>query len=117
MLLAKPALLEPKQTLTINVPIDFMGAVTSQLQSRRTQIQEIRQEGDLSIIVGKAPVKELIGFSAAMRGSTQGRAIWTAEYAGFEVMPREMQNTTLMEIRKRKGLPPELRKPQDFMDD
>jgi len=104
MLSASPIILEPKQTLTINVPQDFMGAVTKELSARRTQITEMNQEGDTSIIIGKAPVKELIGFSADIRGATQGRAIWTAEYAGYEQLPRELQDKVIAEVRKRKGL-------------
>jgi len=104
MLSASPIILEPKQTLTINVPQDFMGAVTKELSARRTQITEMNQEGDASIIIGKAPVKELIGFSADIRGATQGRAIWTAEYAGYEQLPRELQDKVIAEVRKRKGL-------------
>ena len=83
MLQADPLLFEPKQTLFITVPQDFMGAVSKELGARRTQITDMRTEGDQTIIIGKAPVKELIGFSASIRGTTQGRAIWTAEYAGF----------------------------------
>ncbi|MCX8158586.1 MAG: elongation factor EF-2 [Candidatus Diapherotrites archaeon] len=116
MLYANPILLEPKQLLTINVPEAFMGAVSRELGSRRTQIIEMRQEGDSAIIVGKAPVKELIGFSAAIRGATQGRAIWTGEYAGYEPLPRELQQKVIAEVRKRKGLDAEPKKPEDFLE-
>ncbi len=116
MLSADPILLEPKQTLAINVPENFMGAVSRELGSRRTQISEMRQEGDSTIIVAKAPVKELIGFSADIRGATEGRAIWTAEYAGYEPMPRELQRQTIMEIRKRKGLDPEPKSASHFLE-
>ncbi len=88
VLSSDPMLLEPKQTLFITVPQDYMGNVSKELGQRRTQINEIKQEGDSSIFIAKAPVKELIGFSAAIRGATQGRAIWTAEYAGYEPLPR-----------------------------
>ncbi len=104
MLQAGTILYEPKQTLTITVPENFVGAVTGELSQRRTQIKEMRQEGDSAIIIAKAPVKELIGFSSAMRGATQGRAQWTAEYAGYEPLPKELQKKTVAEIRKRKGM-------------
>jgi elongation factor 2 len=116
ILQADPVLFEPKQTLSILVPQDFMGAVSKELGSRRTQITDIRNEGDQTIIIGKAPVKELIGFSAAIRGATQGRAIWTAEYAGYEPLPRELQHDTIVEIRKRKGMDPEPKKAEYFFD-
>ncbi len=104
MLQAGTKLFEPKQTLTITVPQDYMGAVSKELGQRRTQINEMRQEGDSSIIIAKAPVKELIGFAGDMRSATQGRAIWTAEYAGYELLPYELQEKTIKEIRLRKGM-------------
>jgi len=100
MLLAEPILLEPKQILTINVPESFMGAASRELGSRRTQISEMRTEGDTTIIIAKAPVKELIGFSATIRSATEGRAIWTAEYCGFEKLPKDLQKSTIAEVRK-----------------
>jgi elongation factor 2 len=116
MLSAEPILLEPKQILTINVPESFMGAASRELGSMRTQISEMRTEGDTTIIIAKAPVKELIGFSAKIRSATEGRAIWTAEYAGYEKLPKELQKTTIAEIRKRKGMEPEPKPASFFMD-
>ena len=116
ILQADPLLFEPKQILFITVPQDFMGAVSKELGARRAQITDMKTEGDQTIIIGKAPVKELIGFSAAIRGATQGRAIWTAEYAGFELLPRELQHNTVVEIRKRKGMDPEPKKADFFFD-
>ncbi|MFH1586901.1 MAG: elongation factor EF-2 [Candidatus Diapherotrites archaeon] len=116
MLSADAVLHEPKQTLTINVPEDFMGSVSKELGSRRTQISEMRQEGDTSIIIGRAPVKELIGFSAAIRSATQGRAIWTAEYAGYELLPRELQEKVIKEVRTRKGMDPQVKPAAFFLE-
>ncbi|MBN2067317.1 MAG: elongation factor EF-2 [Candidatus Diapherotrites archaeon] len=116
MLSSNPVLLEPKQTLFITVPEDYMGAVSKELGQRRTQITEMKQEGDASIFIAKAPVKELIGFSASIRGATQGRAIWTAEYSGYEQLPREMQDNVVAEVRKRKGLDPKPKSAQFFLE-
>ncbi|MEM4262064.1 MAG: elongation factor EF-2, partial [Candidatus Diapherotrites archaeon] len=56
MLSADPVLYEPKQLLTITTPEAFLGSVSKELGSRRTQIIEMRQEGDSSVIIAKAPV-------------------------------------------------------------
>ncbi len=113
MLASKAVLEEPKQLLTITTPQDYLGPVSKELQQRRTQITEIKNEGDSTIIIGLAPVKELIGFSQSIRGATQGRVIWTAEYHGYEVVPPELQKQVVLEVRKRKGLDPEV-KPYTF---
>lgn len=101
---ADPILQEPKQRLSISFPNDYLGAVTKELQNRRVQLEDMRTEGEETIVTGKAPVRELIGFAAAARSASQGRAIWTAEYWGYEMLPREFQKKVVKEIRERKGL-------------
>ena len=116
MLAAKAVLQEPKQLLSITTPESYMGAVTKELQQRRCQITEIKNEGDQVIIIGLAPVKELIGFSQAIRGAAQGRVIWTAEYHGYEILPPELQKRTVEEVRKRKGMDPEVKHYSFFLE-
>ena len=98
------------------MPEAYLGAVSKELGSRRTQIKDMRTEGDTAIIVGTAPVKELIGFSASIRSATQGRAVWTGEYAGYEPLPRELQRNVIKEVRTRKGMEPEPKPASFFMD-
>ena len=115
MLSAKPVLLEPRQKIFINIPQDYMGAVTKELQQRRATIEDIRTEGDTTIIIAIAPVKELIGFSSAIRSVTQGRAIWTAEFYDYKALPEFMQKKVISEVRQRKGLDPEPKTAEYFL--
>jgi elongation factor 2 len=100
-------LLEPKQKVFINCPQDVMGDAMRELQQRRSVIEDIQQEGENANIISKAPVAEMFGFASAIRGATQGRALWSTENAGFERLPRELQTKIVAEIRTRKGLKPE----------
>lgn len=100
-------LLEPKQKVFINVPHDLMGNANRELLQRRATVENITQEGDMTTIVAKAPIAEMFGFASAIRSATQGRALWTTEFAGFEKLPGELQGKIITEIRTRKGLKPE----------
>ncbi len=80
---AERILLEPITKIFINVPQDMMGDATRELQSRRSTIEDITSEGDAAVIVAQAPVAEMFGFASAIRGATQGRALWSTENAGF----------------------------------
>jgi elongation factor 2 len=104
---AERILLEPITKVYINVPQDMMGDATRELQSRRSTIEDITSEGDAAVIVARAPVAEMFGFASAIRGATQGRALWSTENAGFVRLPTELQKQVVAEIRKRKGLNPE----------
>jgi len=100
-------LLEPIQKVFINVPQDFMGAALGEIQSRRGVIEDINQEGEITVIHAKAPVAEMFGFASAIRSATQGRALWSTENSGFEAVPSNLQSEVVRGIRTRKGLPPE----------
>lgn len=107
MCVAGRILLEPKQTVFINVPQDLMGNATREMQQRRAVIEDMKQEEDIATVVSKAPVAEMFGFASALRSATGGRALWTTEFAGYERVPRELQSQVVSNIRTRKGLKPE----------
>jgi len=116
MLYGDAVLLEPKQKLFISVAQEYMGAVSNDIQGRRGQILEITQEEDLLSIVSKVPIAEMFGFAAGIRSATQGRALWTTEYLGYERLPKELQLQIVRNIRERKGLKAESPTPQDFLE-
>lgn len=81
-----------------------MGAATREIQSRRGQIIDMRQEDTMMIIDAKCPVAEMFGFAGDIRSATEGRALWSTEISGFEKLPAELQEEIIKSIRKRKGL-------------
>jgi elongation factor 2 len=115
IMLAQPTLLEPIQKVYINVPQDYMGAATREIQNRRGQIVDMSQEGDMATIESKVPVAEMFGFAGDIRSAAEGRCLWSTESAGFERLPRELQKTIIREIRERKGLSPEPYGPDHYL--
>jgi len=107
MCLANRTLYEPIQKVFINVPQDVMGDAIREVQQRRGVIEDMKQEGEMTIISSKCPVAEMFGFAASIRSATSGRALWSSENAGFEPMPKEPLERTVPQIRQRKGLKPE----------
>ncbi|MHC1626839.1 MAG: elongation factor EF-2 [Methanoculleaceae archaeon] len=115
MLMAGDTLLEPMQKIVITVPQEQMGNATSQIQGRRGQVLDMMSEGDMITVVGKAPVAELFGFAGDLRSATEGRAMWSTEFAGFEPVPSNILSGTVMAIRRRKGLKMEMPRPEDYI--
>ena len=113
---AQPALLEPMQKVFISTPQDYMGACTREIQNRRGQIVDMKQDtGDMATIESKVPVAEMFGFAGDIRSAAEGRCLWYTEMAGFEKLPNEMQNQITKEIRQRKGLSPEPYGPEHYV--
>ncbi|MDO8727351.1 MAG: elongation factor EF-2 [Candidatus Methanoperedens sp.] len=116
ILMAGATLLEPFQKVFIHVPQEQMGGAMREMQGRRGSILDMQSEGDTTIIEAKAPVAQLFGFAGDLRSATEGRAMWSTEFAGFETIPGNILNDVVMDIRKRKGLKLEMPKPSDFID-
>jgi elongation factor 2 len=115
LLMAGDSLLEPVQKIQITVPTDQMGNATSQIQGRRGTIFDIMSEGDTITVVGKAPVAELFGFAGDIRSATEGRAMWSTEFIGFELVPNNLVKEVVLAIRKRKGLKESVPTPADYL--
>jgi elongation factor 2 len=115
IMLANPTLLEPIQKVFINVPQDYMGAATREIQNRRGQIVDMSQEGDMATIESTVPVAEMFGFAGDIRSAAEGRCLWSTESAGFVRLPPELQKTIIREIRARKGLSPEPYGPDHYI--
>jgi len=111
-----PVVLEPILKLEVRVPQEFLGGATRVIQGRRGHIVTMESEEDIAVIKASMPVANSFGLAADMRSETEGRAIWGTEFDRFEPMPRELQEQTIRETRKRKGLKLEPPKPEDFLD-
>jgi elongation factor 2 len=115
MLMADDTLLEPYQKVFIQVPQDQMGGATKEIQGRRGIIINMTSEGDMTIIESRAPVSELFGFAGDIRSATEGRAMWSTEFAGFDTLPANLTGEIVSGIRERKGLKKELPQASDFL--
>ncbi|RMD67225.1 elongation factor EF-2 [Candidatus Pacearchaeota archaeon] len=104
MKLAGATMLEPVQTMRIEAPAEFMGALTSLISSKRGELLDVKQEGETTIVIAKIPVAEMIGWSNDLRSSTQGRAVSSLVDQQFQRVPRELQDNVIKKIRERKGL-------------
>ncbi len=107
MVSAGNIILEPRIKVFINLPSELMGSASREVQQRRANVEDISQDGEIVMITALAPVSEMFGFASAIRSATQGRALWTTEFAGFEKLPKDLLHKVTTEVRTRKGLKPE----------
>jgi len=104
MMEAGPLLYEPLQVTRIEVPTEYVGEISKLVSSKRGQLLEMNQEGDMTVIVAKLPVGELFGWSNALRSGTAGRGNSSLVDQSFEMLPRELQDKVRSQIVERKGL-------------
>jgi elongation factor G len=83
-------LLEPIMKLDIVTPEDYLGDFVGDLQQRRATIAKTDQRGKMTSIEAHAPLKELFGYSSAMRSLSQGRAGASMEPLRYDPAPPEV---------------------------
>ncbi|RCV64969.1 elongation factor 2 [Methanophagales archaeon] len=115
ILAGKATFLEPAQEVYISVPQNLLGNVTREVQGRRGQILDITTEGDMVTLKSEAPVAEMFGFAGDIRSATEGRAIWSTEFAGFKPIPQNLFGEKVMGVRERKGMKREMPRASDFV--
>lgn len=79
-----PVLLEPIMNVEVVIPEEFLGDVIGQLNSRRGDIlgMEMRP-GNAQAVKALVPLAEMFGYATDLRSATQGRGVFTMEFAHY----------------------------------
>jgi len=86
----KPVLLEPLMNVEVVVPPEYTGDVTGDLSSRRGKIAGMVPRGDVQVVAASVPLAEMFGYATRLRSITQGRAVYSMEFAHFEKAPQSV---------------------------
>ena len=84
---ANPVLLEPVMKVEVTTPEDFMGTVVGDLNSKRAQIQEMGDRGNVKTVLAHVPLAEMFGYATSLRSITQGRASYSMEFYEYQEVP------------------------------
>jgi elongation factor G len=81
-------ILEPIMKVEVVSPDAYMGDVLGDLSSRRGRIGGMVQRGEAQVIDAQVPLSEMFGYSTKLRSMTQGRAVYSMEFAHYEEVPK-----------------------------
>lgn len=116
MLLSNPVLLEPTLGIEVRVPQEMIGNVAGVISGKRGKVLNMEQKGVIHIISGELPASETFDLSEIMRGQTAGRAMWNTHFKAWTPVPNSILTKVIADIRKRKGLAPEVPTPDEYVD-
>jgi elongation factor G len=81
------ALLEPVWAVVVVGPAHYLGAVTGHLNARRGRISGMEPRGDVRVVTAEVPLSEMFGYATQLRSLTQGRGVYTMQFARYERVP------------------------------
>jgi len=123
-LTAEPRLMEPVFSVDIQTVEHAMGGIYQVLTRRRGIIigEENRPGTPIYNVKAYMPVSESFGFTADLRAATGGQAFpqcvfdhWQ-QFPGDPLEPKTLANTTVLNIRTRKGMRPDIPTLDSFLD-
>jgi elongation factor G len=93
-------LLEPIATVEVVTPDTNMGDVIGDLNSRRGRILGMAQRGNTTqVITAEVPISTMFGYATDLRSKTQGRAVYSMQFARYEAVPASVQEAVVAKVR------------------
>jgi elongation factor G len=83
-------LLEPIMDVEVVTPGDFVGSVIGDINSRRGQIRSQEMRGNATVIRANVPLANMFGYVSQLRSMSQGRAMYTMQFAHYAEVPRNV---------------------------
>ena len=87
---AKAIILEPVMKVQVTTPMEFLGDVTGDLNSKRGRIEAMNDRMNVKVIDAKVPLSEMFGYATKLRSITQGRGSSTMEFDHYEEVPNNV---------------------------
>ena len=84
-------LLEPMMKIEVITPEEYMGDVIGDLNSKRGQINEMTERGNMKVVDGMVPLASMFGYATSLRSLTQGRASYSMEFDKYTEVPKNVE--------------------------
>jgi elongation factor G len=92
-------LLEPMMGVEVVCPEDFMGDVIGDLNSRRGQVKNMDQRGNMKVVTADVPLANMFGYSTDLRSKTQGRASYTMTFSHYAPVPNNVAEQIIAKVK------------------
>ena len=90
---AAPIILEPIMEVEVVTPEEFMGDIIGNLNARRGRIERLEKRGNSQVIKAYVPLADMFGYATNLRSLSQGRATYTMQFAKYEPVPMNIQES------------------------
>ncbi len=98
-----PILLEPIMKAQIIVPLDYLGKVLGDLNTRRAQVHNVESRINGEAANAEVPLAEMFKYATQIRSITQGRGFFAMEFSRYDKVPDEITEK-IVSVRKMYGM-------------
>jgi len=88
-------LLEPIMKVEVLMPESAMGDIVGDINSKRGQVQEMRDRGAVKVVDAMVPLSEMFGYATQLRSISQGRASYSMTFDHYEEVPKNVEMAIL----------------------
>ena len=99
---ASPVLLEPIMTIKVMVPDEYLGDITSILNTKRGRILGMGLEDGLQVIEADVPQVETFKFCSELRSITGGRGSFEMDFNRYDQVPGNVAQKVIADAQKAK---------------
>jgi elongation factor G len=97
---SRPGLLEPIVNLSITVPSDNVGDISSDLSGRRGQMVGMDSaSGGMTTIEAKCALAEVMTYARTLSSMTGGQGSYTMEFSHYDVVPPNVQQQIIAQAK------------------
>lgn len=92
-------LMEPIMKLEINVPDEYVGDITGDLNKRRATVEGIEHKNRYQIVKAHVPMAEMFGYVTTLRTITSGRGTSSMEFSHYAELPATLTDDIIYKIK------------------
>jgi len=87
----KSRLKEPIMKVDVVSPEEFLGDIIGDLNSRRGQIAELGERGNMRTVSATVPLANMFSYVSHLRSASKGRAQYTMVLDGYDFVPPNVE--------------------------
>jgi elongation factor G len=95
---ATPVILEPLMDVEVVLPGEYVGEVIADLNSRRGRIAGTVLKPKAHIVAATVPLASMFGYATSLRSATQGRAIYSMQFARYQEVPQKIAEEVIARV-------------------
>lgn len=95
----RSVLMEPIMKLEVNVPDEYVGEITGDLNKRRASVEGIEHKNKYQIVKAHVPMAEMFGYVTSLRTITSGRGTSSMEFSHYAQLPAQLTDEVIYKIK------------------